>query len=154
MGPVGETWNCPHCGELILRSAISCPACQRRLRFDAVTQARSSPAPIYPFRIEGMIRHPDTETPWEYSVLVEVRDSQGEVLNRRVVGVGAVRPGDTRTVTLQMEMRMPEETTQAATPSRLPAPERDNQAMLSSQRPQKVSPAESTSSLRPSGRPE
>ena len=32
----GEAWNCPHCGERILRSAPTCPACLRHLRFDAV----------------------------------------------------------------------------------------------------------------------
>src|ERR1043166_835496 len=37
---VGEAWKCPHCGERILRSALTCPACRRHLRFDAVTTAR------------------------------------------------------------------------------------------------------------------
>ena len=36
----GEAWNCPHCGERILRSAVTCPACQRHLRFDAVAVSR------------------------------------------------------------------------------------------------------------------
>ena len=108
MGPAGETWNCPHCGERILRSAGSCPACQRRLRFDAASASRSAAATSCPLTVEGTIRHPSTEAPWEFSVVVQVRDSQGEVLARRVVGVGAIRPGDTRTFTLQVEMRAPE----------------------------------------------
>lgn len=135
MGSAGETWKCPHCGELILRSAVSCPSCQRRLRFDAAAQARPTAPSMCPLRIEGVIRHPGTESPWEYSVLVEVRDSQGEVVNRRVVGVGAVRPGETRTVTLQMEMRLPEESAQSAMSSRASTPEREKQETASGPRP-------------------
>ncbi len=154
MGPVGETRTCPHCGEVILRSAAHCPACQRRLRFDGVTQARSAPPPICPFRIEGVIRPPDTDTPWEYSVVVEVRNSQGAVLNRRVVGVGAIRPGDTRTVTLQVEMRVAEESAQAVSPSRLPTPERKKQETTIGPRPKQASTTESPSPPRPAGSPE
>jgi len=151
---VGETWKCPHCGELILRSAVSCPSCQRRLRFDAAAQARPTAPSMYPLRIEGVIHHPGTETAWEYSVLVEVRDSQGEIINRRVVGVGAVRPGETRTVTLQMEMRMPEESTHSAISSRVSTPEREKQETTSGTRPQKAGTAEPQSSLRSSNTPE
>jgi hypothetical protein len=64
--------------------------------------------------VEGTIRHPLTEAPLEYSVSVQVRDAQGEVVARRVVGVGAIHPGDARTFTLQVEVRPSEESARAA----------------------------------------
>ena len=111
MAPVGEAWSCPHCGQRILRSAVNCPACQRRLRFDTGTAAQA--AAICPLRVEGTIQHPPSETAWEYSVLVQVRDAQGAVVAKHVVGVGAIPPGDIRTFTLQVEMRGPEEVAHA-----------------------------------------
>lgn len=122
MAPVGEAWNCPHCGQRILRSAVNCPACQRRLRFDTGTAANA--AAVCPLRVEGTIQHAPSETPWEYSVLVQVRDAQGAVVAKHVVGVGAIQPGDTRTFSLQVEMRGPEETAHAATAARPASTER------------------------------
>jgi hypothetical protein len=138
MAPVGEAWNCPHCGQRILRSAVSCPACQRRLRFDAVTAAHGAGSAIYPLRVEGTIHHPPSEASWEYSVLVQVRDAQGAVVARHVVGVGAIQPGDTRTFLLQVEMRGPEDAARAATAARPPASERGKPDSPSSSRPQEV----------------
>ena len=107
----GESWNCPHCGERILRSALTCPSCQRRLRFDAVATARPTLPTICPLSVDGTIKHPGTDTTWEYSVLVEVQDKEGAMLARRVVGVGALRPGDTRKFTLRVEVSVPEKPT-------------------------------------------
>lgn len=104
----GEAWTCPHCGERILQSAGTCPACHRHLRVDAVTAGRTRASAACPLRVEGTIRHPGTEPAWEYSVLIEVRDGKGEVLARRVVGVGALRPGEMRQVTLRVEVFLPE----------------------------------------------
>jgi len=109
----GEAWNCPHCGERILRSAIICPACQRHLRLDALTLERSFGATVCPLSVDGTIRHPGTEAPWEYSVLVEVHDERGEMLTRRMVGVGGLRPGETRKFTLRVEVLVPEKSTLA-----------------------------------------
>lgn len=120
MGIQGEAWSCPHCGEPILRSAVSCPACQRRLRFDAVTPVRSAQTVVCPLMVDGVIRHPGTEGPWEYSVLVQVYDAQGEMLSKRVVGVGAVRPGETRRFTLRVEMHTREPSAPTAASSRRP----------------------------------
>ncbi len=104
MGATGETWKCPHCGERILRSAPSCPACQRRLRFDAVMRPPSPQTTVCPLSVDGVIRHPGSEGAWEYTVLVEVHDPKGEKLARRVVAVGAIPPGETRKFTLRVEM--------------------------------------------------
>ena len=129
MSPVGEAWKCPHCGQRILRSAVTCPACQRRLRFDAAAQTQSAAGASFPLHIEGTIHHSPAEKAWEYSVIVQVRDEQGAVLARHVVGVGAIEPGDTRTFTLQVEMRAPEESAHAAGSSRPPAVERAKPAI-------------------------
>ena len=115
-GVTGEEWSCPHCGERILRSAVTCPACQRHLRLDALTLARPSQATICPLRVDGTIRHPGTEAAWEYTVLIEVHNEVGEMLARRVVGVGALRSGETRKFTLRVEMHLPEKSA-LSTPS-------------------------------------
>ncbi len=117
MGETGETWNCPHCGEQILRSAASCPACQRRLRFEAVTRPRSAQGSVCPLSVDGVIRHPGSEGAWEYSVLVEVHDPRGEKLARRVVAVGAIPPGETRMFSLRVELDVAEKSNTAILPS-------------------------------------
>jgi len=107
-GVTGESWQCPHCGETILRSAIACPACHRRLRFDAASIAASAGPSACPLVIEGTIRPPEGNAAWEYSLLVEVHDDRGELLARRVIGVGRLKSGDVRKVTLRFEVQVPE----------------------------------------------
>ena len=104
---------------------MNCPACQRRLRFDTGTAAQL--AAICPLRVEGTIQHSPSETAWEYSVLVQVRDAQGAVVAKHVVGVGAIPPGDIRTFTLQVEMRGPEEAAHVAAAARPASAERAKQ---------------------------
>lgn len=133
---------------------MSCPACQRRLRFDAGTTAQAAASTTYPLRVEGTIHHPPTETPWEYSVLVQVRDAQGAVVAKHVVGVGAIQPGDIRTFMLQVEMRGPEDSAHAAAVARPPATERGKPEAPSSSHPQEARKAESPSSARLPGRAE
>jgi hypothetical protein len=58
--------------------------------------------------VDGTIRHPGAETPWEYSVLIEIHDERGETVARRVVGVGALRAGEARTFTLRVEVVVPD----------------------------------------------
>ena len=108
MAMAGEAWNCPHCGEHILRSMATCPACRRHLRYEAVTGPKPTQASVCPLSVDGKIRHPGGEPPWEYSVLIEVHDERGDVVTRRVVGVGALRPGKSRTFTLRVEVLVPE----------------------------------------------
>jgi hypothetical protein len=107
----GAAWDCPHCGERILRSAAACPACRRYLRFEAVTAERPARASMCALSVDGEIRHPGNEDAWEYSVLIEVRDERGEVVARRVVGVGALRAGGSRRFTLRVEVLAPEGST-------------------------------------------
>ena len=114
MTAAGAAWNCPHCGERILRSAATCPACRRHLRFEAVANGKPARTPVCPLTVDGTIRHPGNEVPWEYSVLVEVHDGRGEMVARRVFQVGALGPGDSRKFTLRVEVLVPEASALAA----------------------------------------
>ena len=104
----GSTRICPHCRTTILESASVCPACKKYLRFDpgVTTRAVTAPSSI-PLRVEGTIRHPAGAEPWEYSVVVSVRNEKGEEVARHVVGVGALQPTEQRTFTLAVEMFAP-----------------------------------------------
>ncbi|MFQ5538984.1 MAG: hypothetical protein ACE5FB_01160 [Candidatus Binatia bacterium] len=98
----GETRICPHCKDTILKSATVCPACHHYLQFDALRV--DIPPGICPLRIEGTIRHPDREKPCEYSVVLEVSDEDGEVISRRVMGVGTIRATEVRTFSVRVEV--------------------------------------------------
>jgi hypothetical protein len=115
---VGESWKCPHCGERILRSAVTCPACRRHLRFDAVTSSRPVVrSTLCPLNVEGTIRHSADAAPSEYSVIIEVREDRGELIARRIVNVGSLQPGQARHITLRIEMPAPEPSASPATPA-------------------------------------
>jgi len=104
-GSPGATRECPHCRETILESAGVCPACRHYLRFDAgadASQASQAPA-LTPLRIEGSIRHPADGEPWEYTVVVSIRNDRGEETARKLIGVGAMNPNEQRTFTLSVE---------------------------------------------------
>ncbi len=114
----GEAWKCPHCGERILRSALSCPACRRHLRFDAVGNARAAVRPtLCPLNVEGTIRHSGSAAHSEYSVIIEVREDRGDLITRRIVNVGALQPGQARRITLRVEMQAPEPSAPPAAPA-------------------------------------
>ena len=104
----GEAWNCPHCGARILRSAVACPACRRHLRLDALTAGRPVRPMQCPLGVDATIRHPGDAAPWEYSVVIEVRGDRDDLIDRRIVSVGALQPGQTRRVTFRIEMQAPE----------------------------------------------
>lgn len=102
-GTPGATRECPHCKETILESATVCPACRHHLRFEAGASASDVPA-ITPLRIEGNIRQPPDSAPWEYSVVVSIRNDRGEEIARKLIGVGAMAPNEQRTFTLSVEI--------------------------------------------------
>ena len=56
-----------------------------------------------PLRIEGNIRHPAGGEPWEYTVVVTIRNSRGEEVARKLVGVGALGSGEQCTFALSVE---------------------------------------------------
>ena len=101
-GSPGATRQCPHCRETILESAGVCPACRHYLSFDANADASQSPV-VTPLRIEGSIRHPADGEPWEYTVVVSIRNDSGEEVAHKLIGVGAMNPNEQRTFTLSVE---------------------------------------------------
>ncbi len=101
-GSPGATRECPHCRETILESATRCPACRHYLRYEAGVEAPPVPA-LAPLRIEGSIRHPADGDPWEYTVVVSLRNDRGEEIARKLVGVGAMSPNEQCTFTLLVE---------------------------------------------------
>lgn len=107
-GPAGKTRICPHCKATILESASICPACQHHLRFDPKAAAeKRAKASFSPLRVEGSFRHPPAGEPWEYSIVVSIRNDRGDELARQVVGVGAIQPNESRTVTLSVDVYAP-----------------------------------------------
>ncbi|AQS78644.1 hypothetical protein CEX93_04255 [Xanthomonas euvesicatoria] len=56
-----------------------------------------------PLKVDGTIRHPADGDPWEYTVVVVVRNGKGEEIRRQVVDVGAMHGGEERGFTLAVE---------------------------------------------------
>jgi hypothetical protein len=73
------------------------------LRFEPGADKRSE-STITPLKVEGTIHHPATGEPWEYSVVVAIRNDRGEQIARQVIGVGALQSGDQRTFSLEVEV--------------------------------------------------
>ena len=104
----GKTRICPHCKTTILESARGCPGCQHHLRFDSnsIVERRAQPT-FSALRVEGAFRNPEGADSWEYSVVVTSRNDRGEDVARKVVGVGALDPRESRTVTLSVDVFSP-----------------------------------------------
>lgn len=103
-GAAGATRACPHCRETILASATVCPACHHKLRWGGPASEFAAPAALTPLRVEGSFRNPADNEAWEYSMVLTIRDERGEEIARRLVGVGAMQPGEQRTFSLSVEM--------------------------------------------------
>jgi len=54
--------------------------------------------------VEGVIRHPPLEEPWEYFVVIAIRNDRGEEVTRQVVSVGALQSTEKRTFALSVEV--------------------------------------------------
>lgn len=105
-GRAGRTRVCPHCKAVVLESLSVCPGCRHHLRWDAEAQQRQEAATCA-LKIEGEFRHPGTEEPLEYDVVIVIHDDRGEEIARKVVGVGALQPGEKCGVTLSVEVLPP-----------------------------------------------
>jgi hypothetical protein len=103
----GKTRTCPHCKATILESLSICPGCLHHLRFDQEA-AKRQVAATSALRVEGMIRHPPLEDPWEYFVVISIRNDRGEEVTRQVVSVGALQSTEKRTFSLSVEMLPPQ----------------------------------------------
>src|SRR5438874_7802849 len=113
----GKTRTCPHCKATILESLSICPGCLHHLRFDQ-DAAKRQVAATSALRVEGVIRHPPLEEPWEYFVVIAIRNDRGEEVTRQVVNVGALQAAEKRTFTLSVEVLPP----QAPVPTKSNAP--------------------------------
>ena len=103
-GSAGATRACPHCKTTILESASVCPACRHHLRFDeAAATAQRAAETIVPLRVQGTLRHPPDGSPWEYTVVLTIKNDRGDEIARHVVGVGAMQVNEERTFTLAVE---------------------------------------------------
>jgi hypothetical protein len=102
----GKTRTCPHCKAVILESLSICPGCLHHLRFDSEA-AKRQVAANSALRVEGVIRHPPLEEPWEYYVVIAVRNDKGEEVTRQVVSVGTLQPAEKRTFSLAVEVLPP-----------------------------------------------
>ncbi len=99
----GTTKICPHCKVTILESSSICPACQHHLRFDPSSVERASQV-TSALNVEGTIRHPPEGEAWEYSMVLSIRNDRGVEIDRKIVGVGAMRPGEQRTFALSVDV--------------------------------------------------
>jgi hypothetical protein len=99
----GKTRTCPHCKATILESLSICPGCLHHLRFDQEA-AKRQVAATSALRVEGVIRHPPLEEPWEYFVVIAIRNDRGEEVTRQVVSVGALQSTEKRTFALSVEV--------------------------------------------------
>jgi hypothetical protein len=107
-GTPGKSRVCPHCKSTILDSAAICPACQRHLKFNPAAETEKRAAvTVTPLKVEGTIRHPAGAEPWEYSVVLAIRNERGEEVTRQVVGVGALQNQEERSFTLSVEVIPP-----------------------------------------------
>ncbi|RYD14754.1 MAG: hypothetical protein EOP90_12470 [Lysobacteraceae bacterium] len=100
-GFAGVTRVCPHCKATILANSAVCPSCKHHLRFDG--NAKRGPASTA-LRVEGTVARPADAESWEYSMVLSIRNERGEEIDRKLVGVGAMRPGEQRTFSLAVEI--------------------------------------------------
>ena len=104
--PPGKSRKCPHCRSEILESASVCPACRHHLRFG---KAAEQPGTRFSaLHVEGTLRHPAADTPWEYSVVIAIRNQKGEEVARQIIGIGAMQGTDLRTFDLSVDVFVPE----------------------------------------------
>jgi hypothetical protein len=111
----GKTRTCPHCKATILESLSICPGCLHHLRFDQEA-AKRQVAATTALRVEGVVRHPPLQEPWEYFVVIAIRNDRGEEVTRQVVSVGALQSNEKRTFALSVEVLPPQAPVSQNTP--------------------------------------
>jgi hypothetical protein len=103
-GNPGATRVCPHCKATVLESAPICPGCKHHLRFSGTGAPLEAGEGYCALSVDGTIAHTKSSEPCEYCVVLEVRNDRGEPLARQVVGVGVLRSGELRRLSVQVEM--------------------------------------------------
>jgi hypothetical protein len=119
--PTGKTRTCPHCKAVILESLSICPGCMHHLRFDSEA-AKRQVAATSALKVEGVLRHPPIEDPWEYYVTISIRNDRGEEVDRQVVNVGALQGAEKRTFTFSVEVLPPHAPEEEQAPRAVAAP--------------------------------
>ncbi len=101
----GRTRSCPHCKATILESSAICPQCRHHLKFGAAAAPGELPQKAFSaLSVEGAIRYPDHAADCEFSVVLAIVNERGEEVSRQVVGVGALRPSESRTFKLSVDV--------------------------------------------------
>ncbi|MEO7997977.1 MAG: hypothetical protein ABI852_11065 [Gemmatimonadaceae bacterium] len=106
-GSPGATRVCPHCRQTILESAAICPACRHHLRSGSGKADARAAQTETALSVDGTINHLATSPPWEYSVVVTVRDEKGKEIARHVANVGVLNGATQRSFTLAVEVFKP-----------------------------------------------
>jgi hypothetical protein len=101
-GFAGVTRICPHCKATILANSAVCPSCKHHLRFDSAATSKQQVTTA--LRVEGTVVRPADGEAWEYSMVLSIRNERGEEIDRKLVGVGAMRAGERRTFALAVEI--------------------------------------------------
>ena len=104
----GRTRSCPHCKATILESSAICPQCRHHLKFGAAPAPGELTKAFSALRVEGAIRHPEDAEQSEFSVVLAIVNERGEEVvvaqHVQVVGVGALRPNESRTFRLSVDV--------------------------------------------------
>ena len=110
----GKARTCPHCRATILESASVCPACRHHLRLDPKSPQHEW-ATFVPLRVEGKLQHTAAGEPWEYSVVLAIRDEKGDEITRQALASDQVLPAQDR-----KQARQPGPSVQARSPPSAP----------------------------------
>ena len=101
---LGRTRSCPHCKATILESSAICPQCRHHLKFGAAAAPGEKTKAFTALSVEGALRHSDPTGECEFSVVLAIVNERGEEVSRQVVGVGALRPSESRTFKLSVDV--------------------------------------------------
>jgi hypothetical protein len=93
---------CPHCKATVLTRSSVCPGCGHHLRFNASAAAEAKG--YLAFQVEGALRHLNEKEAAEYCIVLTVENAAGQRIARQVVNVGGLKPAETRTVRVAVEM--------------------------------------------------
>jgi hypothetical protein len=103
-GNPGATRVCPHCKATVLESAAICPGCRHHLRFSGTNGTLEAGEGYCTLSVDGTIAHTKSSEPCEYCVVLEVCNDRGVSISRQVVGVGVLRSGEVRRLSVSVEM--------------------------------------------------
>lgn len=101
---LGATRVCPHCKTTVLASSAICPACNHHLRFNIKGKDVAAPNSYQALQVDGTFRHSSGNGSAEYSIVLTVEDERGTRVIRQIVNVGALRPAESRTLRVSVEV--------------------------------------------------